>query len=182
MTYPPFPPYKCPSMTVTVSTEPDVLLASSCVPLYIRMLGQPRRFCVGSVISASQPLRSRPHSDSIKQFSVQCGLHIDKETAVKSVAQHLHRHCEEWDRVAVDRPVRSPRRFSASVPSCNAHDSNSMASKRKAEDSGIVEPKRQQLEHELSRSCPYLDTIDRHVLDFDFQKVSCTRHPLRSMQ
>lgn len=26
-------------------------------------------------------------------------------------------------------------------------------------------------EHPLSRSCPYLDTIDRTVLDFDFEKL-----------
>ena len=26
-------------------------------------------------------------------------------------------------------------------------------------------------EHPLSRSCPYLDTIDRSVLDFDFEKL-----------
>lgn len=26
-------------------------------------------------------------------------------------------------------------------------------------------------EHELSRSCPYLDTINRSVLDFDFEKL-----------
>jgi len=27
------------------------------------------------------------------------------------------------------------------------------------------------LEDEHSRSCPYLDTIDRSVLDFDFEKL-----------
>lgn len=27
------------------------------------------------------------------------------------------------------------------------------------------------LEHPLSRSCPYLDTIDRSILDFDFEKL-----------
>ena len=27
------------------------------------------------------------------------------------------------------------------------------------------------VEHQLSRSCPYLDTIDRSVLDFDFEKL-----------
>lgn len=27
------------------------------------------------------------------------------------------------------------------------------------------------IEHKLSRSCPYLDTIDRSVLDFDFEKL-----------
>lgn len=26
-------------------------------------------------------------------------------------------------------------------------------------------------EHPLSRHCPYLDTIDRSVLDFDFEKL-----------
>lgn len=26
---------------------------------------------------------------------------------------------------------------------------------------------------ELSRKCPYLDTIDRSVLDFDFEKQCC---------
>ena len=26
-------------------------------------------------------------------------------------------------------------------------------------------------EHPLSRSCPFLDTIDRTVLDFDFEKL-----------
>ena len=26
-------------------------------------------------------------------------------------------------------------------------------------------------EHPLSRSCPFLDTIDRAVLDFDFEKL-----------
>ena len=29
------------------------------------------------------------------------------------------------------------------------------------------------LEHPLSRNCPYLDTINRSILDFDFEKL-CT--------
>ena len=27
------------------------------------------------------------------------------------------------------------------------------------------------------RQCPYLDTINRHVLDFDFEKVRCYPEP-----
>ena len=34
-----------------------------------------------------------------------------------------------------------------------------------------IPPYTRSAEHPLSRHCPYLDTIDRSVLDFDFEKL-----------
>jgi hypothetical protein len=113
--------------------------------------------------------KQRSATRSTSRRKIQDTEPVEAEHVVKKprLTSPDHQHAAETTKQPehVEEPASAPM-VTELVPDVNADDMDKWDEDDDF-DRPVVRPKRET----VARECPYLDTIDRHRLDFDFEKV-----------